>query len=75
MANAVGKALEILSRIGENPEQPTLLGDLAEQLGFNQSTCACILKTLVEYGFVDQASPRKGYTLGPMAYYIARHGA
>lgn len=75
MANAVGKALEILTRIGESPEQSTLLGNLAEQLGYNQSTCACVLKTLVEYGFVDQPSPRKGYTLGPMVYYVARRGA
>jgi DNA-binding IclR family transcriptional regulator len=29
---------------------------------------------LVGYGFVDQPFPRKGYILGPMAYYVARRG-
>ena len=74
MPTAVGKALEILGVIGETPEEPILLGAIAERLSCNPSTCACALKTLVEYGFVDQPVPRRGYTLGPMAYYIARHG-
>jgi len=74
MPNAVGKALEIMSIIGEKPEHPILLGAIAERLGYNRSTCACALKTLVEYGFIDQPVPRKGYTLGPMPYYIARQG-
>ena len=74
MPNAVGKALEILGVIGETPEEPILLGAIAERLSCNPSTCACALKTLVEYGFVDQPVARRGYTLGPMTYYVARHG-
>jgi DNA-binding IclR family transcriptional regulator len=33
-----------------------------------------LLNTLVESGFVDQESARKGYALGPMIHYLAAQG-
>lgn len=74
MAKTLKKAFDILRAISEEPQRPHYLGEIAKKLDINQSTCAFVLKTMVECGFVDQEAPRRGYTLGPMAYYITRNG-
>jgi len=60
--------------IAEEPERPRLLGEIADRFRLNHATCANILKTLVKRNYIDQKAPRKGYTLGPMAYFLARKG-
>jgi len=75
MIQSVHRALDILEYLADQPEAPTPLGQLADALGLNLATCANLTKTLVTRSYVEQAGPREGYRLGPMAHYLVRHGA
>lgn len=75
MIQSVHRALDILEYLARQPEQPIALGQIAEGLGLNSATCANLIKTLVTRSYVEQAGPREGYQLGPMAHYLVREGA
>lgn len=74
MIQSVHRALDILEYLAAHPEGPVPLGQIAEALGLNLATCANLTKTLVSRGYAQQAGPREGYELGPMAHYLVRHG-
>lgn len=74
MIKVLSKALDILKFVSDSPETPHSLLEISEHLGLNKATCSHLLKTLVELGYLEQESPRKGYTLGPMTYFISRNG-
>ncbi|MBN2582652.1 MAG: helix-turn-helix domain-containing protein [Planctomycetes bacterium] len=71
---ALDKAFLILQLLADRPQHGFALGDLAGKLSLNKATCAHILKKLGELHYVEQIAPRKGYRLGPMAYYLTRKG-
>lgn len=73
MIQAVERALEVLELVtGRDEAVP--LGEIAAALHLHRATCANLVKTLVARGYLEQEAPRKGYTPGPMAYYLARRG-
>ena len=74
MVKVLHKALHIIEHIALDPETPHTLGSITDQLGLNQPTCARILKTLVNAGYIEQVAPKKGYVLGPMAYMLPSRG-
>jgi len=74
MIQVLKRALAVLTYLSSSPSAPLGLGDIAEATGLNPSTCARILKTLVEEGYVEQVGHKKGYLLGPMAYGLSAHG-
>ena len=74
MIKSVKKAMDILSILSDNAENPITLGELAEQTGLNKSTCAHIVDTLCESMYVERVSRTKGYRLGPWAYMLSRYG-
>lgn len=74
MLLTVKKALDLLVVLSERPEEPQSAGVLAKKGNMHPSTCSVMLKSLVKYGLVDQNGNRQGYTLGPMAYFLARNG-
>lgn len=74
MIQVLNRAFDILDSLSAEPDRPKRLGQIAGDLGLHQATCANILKTMVRRGFVDQAAPKSGYTLGPTAYRLARSG-
>lgn len=74
MIKVLHKAFDFLELLAEEPEQQKTLGDIAPRLKLNASTCANILKTMVSRNYVEQIAPKKGYTLGPMAYHLTRNG-
>lgn len=47
------------------------LGELAEVVALPPATCARLLASLVELGWVDQVAPRGAYRLGPRAHALA----
>lgn len=47
------------------------LGELAEAVALPPATCARLLASLVELGWVDQVAPRGAYRLGPRAHALA----
>ena len=75
MLEAVRKALSVLEAVAARPESPTPLGELAATCGLNPATCAHILATLVEAGYVEQLGRKQGYVLGPAAYALSAHGS
>ncbi|MBN2308898.1 MAG: helix-turn-helix domain-containing protein [Candidatus Hydrogenedentes bacterium] len=75
MIQVVHRACDILEALAGQPEAPQPLGAIADGLGLNHATCANILKTLVNRGYVEQVAPKQGYLLGPMAYFLAGRGA
>ena len=74
MIKSVKKAMDILTFLSANAENPVTLGELAEQTGLNKSTCAHIVDTLCESLYVERVSRTKGYRLGPWAYMLSRYG-
>ncbi|MDY7009326.1 MAG: IclR family transcriptional regulator [Planctomycetota bacterium] len=74
MIQVLNRAFDILDYLSTEPDRPKRLSHIARSLDMNQATCANILKTMVRRGFVDQAAPKRGYTLGPAAYRLARSG-
>ncbi|MDW7659574.1 MAG: helix-turn-helix domain-containing protein [Bacillota bacterium] len=67
VAHRVFDILELLSR---EIDREFRLGEIAEALDLNPSTCANILKTMVDRGYVTKVYPHKTYTLGPMVYQL-----
>ncbi|MEN7546642.1 IclR family transcriptional regulator C-terminal domain-containing protein [Rapidithrix thailandica] len=70
MIQVVNRAMDILEYIARNNNQEPSLSVIANYLSLNHGTCANILKTLVNRNYVEQIGRKKGYRLGPMAYYL-----
>lgn len=75
MIKSVKKAMDILTILSANMDEPMSLGELAAQTGLNKSTCAHIVDTLCESFYVERVSRTKGYRLGPWAYMLSRYGS
>ena len=74
MSQVLHRAIDILESIAPTPDQPRGLGEIARTVHLNAATCARIMKTLVDTGYLEQVAPRKGYILGPMAYSLSAGG-
>lgn len=70
MIQVIHRALDIVELIARDPDKEFGLGEIAETLGLNKGTCANIIKTLVNRGYLDQSGKKKGYKLGSGAYYL-----
>jgi len=75
MIKVMAKAFGIVETLAREPEREFCVTELADATGVNKATATRILKDLLEAGYVSQASMRKGYSLGPMAYYLASRGS
>ena len=74
MIESVRKATRILSALSDAAAKALTLTEISGRTGFPKPTCAHILKTLCEEGYALRISHNEGYTLGPVAYYLTRHG-
>ena len=74
MINSVHKAMNILSIISDAENKPVTLTEISQKSGINASTCAHIISTLSEDGYVERVSHREGYILGPETYILTRFG-
>ena len=74
MIKSVQKATTLLSILSESYENPVTLKELSEKADINKSTCAHIISTLENEGYVVKISHSKGYVLGPAAYCLSRYG-
>ena len=63
----LNKVFDLLEYAAEVSPRPLLPGEAAEKCKIPRSTCVRLLKLLAEKGYLEQLSPRKGYTLGPAA--------
>ncbi|QEK51855.1 helix-turn-helix domain-containing protein [Pedobacter aquae] len=64
MIQVINRAIDILEYVANNPKEPKLMGHIADHLNLNTATCANIIKTLVDRGFLKKAEKEKGYLLG-----------
>lgn len=73
MIQVLHRALDIMEYCSKQPEKEHLLNEIADHLGLNHSTCANILKTLVNRKYIEQTGCRKGYRLGNMTYRLTEN--
>ncbi len=71
MIQVIERVEKILVYLSNNRNREIPLTEIADNLGINRATCANILKTMKDLGFVEQNSYRKGYILGDKVYTIA----
>ncbi|MGI6572639.1 MAG: IclR family transcriptional regulator [Fermentimonas sp.] len=71
MVQVIHRALNILELLAENPKSEIGLSEIANTLHLKHSTCANILKTLVNRNYVEQVKFKGNYRLGYMAQQLA----
>lgn len=71
MIQVIERVDKILVYLAENRTREIPLTEIADNLNINRATCANILKTMKDLGFVEQNSYRKGYILGDKVYSVA----
>ncbi len=64
MIQVVNRSIDILEYVAEEFNKPKLMGNIASDLKLNTSTCANIIKTLVNRGLLKRADDEKGYLVG-----------
>lgn len=72
MIKSVKKAADILTIVA-GCRGSISLEEIARETCINKSTCAHILETLCEVGFIVHPSRRAGYHLGPFVYYLTQN--
>ena len=65
MIQVVHRALNILEYVAKDGNKPKLMGQIAQDLNLNTATCANIIKTLVQRGYLEKSDLQKGYMVGP----------
>jgi DNA-binding IclR family transcriptional regulator len=71
MIQVLHRALDIMEFISKDRYKEFGLGEIADNLKLNHSTCANIIKTLVSRDYVHQSGRKRGYKLGPKSYYLS----
>jgi IclR family transcriptional regulator, KDG regulon repressor len=71
MIQSVERALSLLRRIADHPEETNGLAELTEFLGVDKSSAFRLLSTLMKYELVRQEEGVKGYRLGYGIYSLA----
>ena len=64
MIQVINRALDILEYVSNETQKPKLMGHIARDLQLNPATCANIIKTLVNRGYLEKSDIQKGYILG-----------
>lgn len=70
MIQVIHRALDIIEFVARDRNKEFGLGEISEGLGLNKSTCANIMKTLMNRGYLDQSGKKRGYKLGSEAYHL-----
>lgn len=73
MIQSVSRAMDILTTVSDMRGKPISLSAIAQRTNMNVSTCAHLVQTLCEKGFLSQVSRSSGYILGAYAYYLTRY--
>jgi DNA-binding IclR family transcriptional regulator len=70
MIQVVNRALDILKMLSQDLNKKYTLGEIADNFNLNHGTCANIIKTMVNKGFIENYGKKSGYSLGAEAYYL-----
>ncbi|MDR2626744.1 MAG: helix-turn-helix domain-containing protein [Dysgonamonadaceae bacterium] len=71
MIQVVNRALNILEFVAKDATRGYTLSDIADALEIQRSTCANIIKTLVNRGYIEQSKAKGVYRLGIMIYNLS----
>ena len=72
MVQSVKRAADILMVLAGDGQSMTL-EEVARATNLNKSTCAHIIATLCDAGFVTRISRKEGYCLGPFVYLLTQN--
>ena len=70
MIQVINRALDILEILAGDLDKKYYLGEIAGKLNLNHGTCANIIKTMVDRGFIQNYGKKGGYSLGLKAYHL-----
>ena len=70
MIQVLERVVSILDYLSQNSTREVPLSELADSLGMNRPTCANIMKSLKDVGYVEQTDYRGGYILGDKLYSL-----
>lgn len=70
MIQVLNRALDILELLSRNIDREHSLSEIADSLNLNHGTCANIIKTMINRGYIEK---KKGYTLGRQSYYLTNN--
>ena len=70
MIQVIQRALDILEFLASDPQTPRNLGEIATTIGVQPSTCANIVKTLTQRGYIVKTQNQKAYILGEQWHHI-----
>lgn len=73
MIQSVSRALDILTVVSDMRGEPITLSAIAQKTGIHVSTCAHLVETMCQKGFLTQISRTSGYILGAYTYYLTRY--
>ena len=64
MIQVINRAIDIIEYVAKDAVRPKPLGEMAAALSLNTATCANIVKTLLNRGYLKKSKGTKGYLLG-----------
>lgn len=70
MIQVLNRAFDILELLSRNLDKEHSLSEIANPLNLNHGTCANIIKTMVNRGYIEK---KKGYFLGRQSYYLTNN--
>ena len=70
MIQVINRAVDILEYVANDPERPKALGEIARDLGLNSATCANIIKTLLNRGYLEKLDLQRGYLPGKKMHLL-----
>ena len=73
MIQVLDRAFSILNTVSREPRREHSISELAGTLGIRNTTCANIVRSLVDSGYLVSEGPRRGYRLGPKPFHLTRN--
>ena len=70
MIQVINRALDILEVLSQDLNSEYGLREIADGLKLNHGTCANIIKTMINRGYIEK---KQGYSLGAKAYYLTNN--
>ena len=74
MIKSVAKAINILRALSDADGRSLTLDEICGLTGYNKSTCAHLLETLVAENMAEHISRKEGYSIGYGAFMLSRFG-
>jgi DNA-binding IclR family transcriptional regulator len=74
MIRSVVKAIEILRILSDADGRSVTLDEISRRTGYNKSTVAHLLETLVAENMAEHLSRKEGYSIGYGAFMLSRFG-